>query len=55
MLDAFVELLARCTCGDGIVSGLDGLVRRSLRIRGWLDGIDTRITVQAPAELADQG
>ena len=34
--------------------GLAGLVRRSLRVRGWLDAVDARIAGRA-AELAAAG
>jgi hypothetical protein len=53
VLDAIVELLVAdpAQCGaDGLVL----LVRRSLRVRGWLDGLDAAITVQA-TRLAGDG
>ena len=53
MLDAFVELLV-ADPGERSGEGLAGLVRRSLRLRGWLDAIDARIAVRA-AELAAAG
>jgi Domain of unknown function (DUF222) len=53
VLDAFVKLLV-ADPGERNGEGLDGLVRRSLRVRGWLDAVDGRISVRA-AELADQG
>ena len=37
VLDAFVKLLVADPDEHRTVSGLDGLVRRSLRVRGWLD------------------
>ena len=46
VLDAFVELLVAAP-EEMDREGLDGLVRRSLRVRGWLDAIDARIAVRA--------
>ncbi len=53
VLDAFVKLLV-AEPGERNSEGLAGLVRRSLRVRGWLDAVDARIAARA-AELADQG
>jgi Domain of unknown function (DUF222) len=53
VLDAFVKLLV-AEPAERNAEGLAGLVRRSLRVRGWLDAIDARIAVRA-AELAAQG
>ena len=53
VLDAFVKLLV-ADPGERNAEGLAGLVRRSLRVRGWLDAVDARIAVRA-AELAEQG
>ena len=53
VLDAFVTLLV-AEPDEKDRDGLDGLVRRSLRLRGWLDARDARIAVAA-ARLADQG
>ena len=50
VLDAFVKLLV-AEPEEKDRDGLDGLVRRSLRLRGWLDSIDARIAVRA-ARLA---
>ena len=46
VLDAFVKLLV-AEPDEKDRDGLDGLVRRSLRLRGWLDSIDARIAVRA--------
>ena len=53
VLDAFVKLLI-ADPGERNAEGLAGLVRRSLRVRGWLDAVDALIAVRA-AELADEG
>jgi Domain of unknown function (DUF222)/HNH endonuclease len=53
VLDAFVKLLV-AEPDEKNRDGLDGLVRRSLRLRGWLDAIDARIAVRA-ARLAEEG
>jgi hypothetical protein len=53
VLDAFVKLLV-CEPDEKNRHGLDGLVRRSLRLRGWLDAIDSRIAHRA-ARLAGEG
>ena len=53
LLDAFVQLLV-AEPEEKNRDGLDGLVRRSLRLRGWLDSLDTRIAVRA-ARLASEG
>ena len=53
VVDAFVKLLV-AEPNEKDRDGLDGLVRRSLRLRGWLDAIDARIAVRA-ARLAEQG
>ena len=53
VVDAFVELLV-ADPEEKDRDGLDGLVRRSLRLRGWLDSIDARIAVAA-ARLAAEG
>ncbi len=53
VLDAFVRLLV-AEPDEKDRDGLDGLVRRSLRLRGWLDALDARIAVRA-ARLAAQG
>jgi Domain of unknown function (DUF222) len=53
VLDAFVKLLV-AEPDERDRDGLDGLVRRSLRVRGWLDSIDARIAVAA-ARLAAEG
>ena len=46
VLDAFVKLLV-AEPDEKDRDGLDGLVRRSLRVRGWLDAVDARIAVAA--------
>ena len=53
VLDAIVKLLVcdPAQCGR---DGLALLVRRSLRVRGWLDALDAAIAVQA-ARLAAEG
>jgi hypothetical protein len=53
VLDAVVKLLVAdpAQCG---ADGLALLVRRSLRVRGWLDGLDAAIAVQA-TRLAGEG
>jgi Domain of unknown function (DUF222) len=53
VLDAFVKLLV-AEPNEKDRDGLDGLVRRSLRLRGWLDAIEARIAVRA-ARLAEEG
>ena len=53
LLDAFVKLLV-AEPDEKNRDGLDGLVRRSLRLRGWLDSLDARIAVRA-ARLASEG
>ena len=53
VLDAFVKLLV-AEPGEKDPAGLDGLVRRSLRLRGWLDSIDARIAIRA-ARLTGDG
>jgi Domain of unknown function (DUF222) len=53
VLDAFVKLLV-CEPDEKDRDGLDGLVRRSLRLRGWLDSLDARIAAAA-ARLAGEG
>jgi hypothetical protein len=53
VLDAFVKLLV-AEPSERNSEGLAGLVRRSFRVRGWLDAIDARVAVRA-AELADEG
>ncbi len=53
VLDAFVKLLV-AEPDEKDRDGLDGLVRRSLRLRGWLDAIDARIAARA-ARLAAEG
>ena len=53
VVDAFVKLLV-AEPDEKDRGGLDGLVRRSLRLRGWLDAIDARIAVRA-ARLAAAG
>jgi len=53
VLDAFVKLLV-ADPGERNAEGLDGLVRRSLRVRAWLDAVDGRIAVRA-GELAGAG
>ncbi len=52
VLDAFVKLLV-AEPDEKDRDGLDGLVRRSLRLRGWLDSIDGRIAVAAARLAAD--
>ncbi len=53
VLDAFVKLLV-ADPNERNSEGLAGLVRRSLRVRGWLDAVDARIAGRA-AELAAAG
>ena len=53
VLDAFVKLLV-AEPDEKDRDGLDGLVRRSLRLRGWLDAVDARIAGRA-ARLAAEG
>jgi hypothetical protein len=53
VLDAFVKLLV-AEPAERNAEGLAGLVRRSLRVRGWLDAVDARIAGRAAA-LADEG
>jgi hypothetical protein len=53
VLDAFVKLLV-ADPAERNTEGLAGLVRRSLRLRSWLDAVDARIAVRA-AELAAEG
>ncbi len=53
VLDAFVKLLV-ADPEEQDRNGLDGLVGRSLRMRGWLDALDVRIATRA-AELAAAG
>ncbi len=53
VLDAFVKLLV-ADPNERNSEGLAGLVRRSLRVRGWLDAVDARIAGRA-AELAAVG
>ena len=53
LLDAFVKLLV-AEPDEKNRDGLDGLVRRSLRLRGWLDSLDAWIAVRA-ARLACRG
>ena len=50
---AFAEL-SECDPLQQDRDGLEGLVRRSLRLRGWLDAIDARIAARA-AQLAAVG
>ena len=52
VLDAFVKLLV-AEPDEKNRDGLDGLVRRSLRLRGWLDSLDARIAVRAARLAAD--
>jgi hypothetical protein len=53
VLDAIVKLLV-CDPAQCGADGLALLVRRSLRVRGWLDGLDAAIAVQA-TRLAGDG
>ncbi len=53
VLDAFVKLLV-ADPDEKDRDGIDGLVRRSLRLRGWLDAVDARIAGRA-ARLAAEG
>ncbi len=53
VLEAFVKLLV-AEPDEKDRDGLDGLVRRSLRVRGWLDAVDARIAVAAD-RLAGEG
>ena len=52
VVDAFVKLLV-AEPGEQGRAGLDGLVRRSLRLRGWLDSIDARIAVRVAALVGE--
>ena len=52
VLDAVVKLLV-AEPGERNSEGLAGLVRRSLRVRGWLDSIDGRIAARAAQLSAD--
>ena len=53
VMHAFVQLLV-AEPDDQDRTGLDGLVRRSLRVRSWLDAMDARIATRA-ADLAARG